>query len=150
MALKNSSNLLKDEYDVITGQTGGIIVKNKQITALLYGWIVVFGLMLFTSIILAFFLQITTLDDPLLSRITFGLGLISLFIGGFIAGMKGKSKGWLNGGMIGVGFTLFVYLVQYLGYKQAFSLEQSFYHLGYILSALIGGVIGVNFVSSKQ
>lgn len=125
-------------------------MKNKQIIALLYGWITVFGLMLVMSIFIAFFLHMTSLDNPLYSKLTFGLGLISLFIGGFIAGMKGKAKGWLNGAIIGIGFTLFVFFVQYLGYKQAFSLEQSFYHLGYILSALIGGVIGVNFVSSEQ
>ena len=79
-----------------------------------------------------------------------GIGLISLFIGGLIAGIKGKSKGWMIGAAIGIGFTLFVFLVQYLGYKQGFTLEQSLYHLGYLLAAIVGGVFGVNSVANEN
>src|SRR5690625_4251667 len=122
-------------------------MKNNQFSALLYGWIVVFILVFITSFVLAFLLRFTTLNDPVLSWITLGIGLISLFIGGLVAGMKGKSKGWFIGGITGIGFTLFVFLVQYLGYKQPFSFEQSLHHLGYIIAALVGGVLGVNFVA---
>lgn len=125
-------------------------MKNNQFTALLYGWIVVFAFILLTSVILAFFLRFTNLNDPTLSWITLIIGIISLFTGGLVAGVKGKSKGWIIGGFTGIGFTLFVFLVQYLGYKQPFSLEQSFHHLGYILAALVGGVFGVNFVASEK
>lgn len=125
-------------------------MKNSQFSALLYGWIVVLGLVLMTSFVLAFFLRFTSLNEPTLSWVTLAVGIISLFIGGLIAGIKGKSKGWVIGGVIGVGFTLFVFLVQYLGYKQSFSLEQLLHHFGYILAALVGGVIGVNFVASEK
>src|SRR5690625_1206043 len=125
-------------------------MNNHQFTALLYGWIVIFSLVFITSIILAFLLRFTLLNEPILSWITLGIGMVSLFIGGLVAGIKGKSKGWVIGGITGIGFTLFVFLVQYLGYKQAFSLEQSLHHLGYILAALVGGVLGVNFVVADK
>jgi|SRR5690625_4672898 len=122
-------------------------MKSNQFTALLYGWIVVFSLVLITSIVLALLLRFTSLNEPTLSWITLVIGLLSLFIGGLVAGLKGQSKGWIIGGITGIGFTLFVFLVQYLGYKQSFSLEQSLHHLGYIIAALVGGVLGVNFVA---
>lgn len=118
----------------------------SQWKALLYGWTVVLGLMLLSSAVLALILRFTSFNDPTLSWVTLGIGLVSLFIGGLIAGIKGKAKGWLIGAAIGLGFTLFIFLIQYLGYKQGFSLEQLMYHAGYVLAALIGGIFGVNTV----
>lgn len=132
------------------GQTRGSILKNQQFIALLYGWIIVLALILGASLVLALLLRFTSFNEPTLSWATLGIGIISLFIGGLIAGIKGKSKGWIIGAAVGIGFTLFVFLVQYLGYKQAFSFEQSLHHLGYILAAIVGGVFGVNSVSAEH
>lgn len=129
---------------------GGVSVKNKQITALLYGWIVTLGLILVASVLLAIFIRFTALNDSLISTITLSIGLIALFIGGLVAGIKGKHKGWIIGGLIGIGFSLFTFLVQYLGYDQVFTFKQSLHHGGYILAALIGGVLGVNFVEGEN
>lgn len=125
-------------------------MKRNHFIALIYGWIVVFGLILLSSVILAFFLKFTSLSESQVTYITLSIGLISLFIGGIVAGIKGKGYGWLIGGITGIGFTIFIFLVQYLGYKQGFSLEQSLHHLGYILAALIGGIIGVNAVVGEK
>ncbi len=125
-------------------------MRKEHITALLYGWIVILGLMLIASAILALLLRFTSFNDPLLSWITLSIGLISLFIGGLVAGVKGKAKGWIIGSMIGIGFTCFIFLVQYLGYKQSFSLEQLLYHFGYILAAIVGGIFGVNTVETNS
>src|SRR5690625_2956161 len=100
-------------------------MRKQQFTALMYGWIVVLGLILITSFILALLLRFTTFNDPTLSWVAFVIGLIALFIGGFVAGIKGKAQGWVIGGIIGIGFTLLTFFVQYLGYHQGFSLEQS-------------------------
>jgi len=130
----------------VDNRIGGISMRKQQFIGLLYGWIVVLGLILISSIILAVLLQFTAFNDPTLSWVAFGTGLVSLFIGGMIAGIKGKAKGWVIGGITGIGFTLFIFLVQYLGYQQGFTMEQSLHHLGYILAALLGGVIGVNII----
>ena len=116
----------------------------SQFTGLLYGWVVIFGLILISSIGLALLLRFSTFKEPALSWVTLVIGLLSLFIGGLIAGMKGKTKGWLIGGVTGAGFTLFTFLVQYLGYQHGFSVEQSLHHAGFIGAALLGGIIGVN------
>lgn len=119
-------------------------MKRQQLTALMYGWITVLGLVFIASVILALLLRFTTFNEPTLSWVTFIVGLVCLFIGGVVAGMKGKAKGWIIGGITGIGFTLFIFLIQYLGYKQMFSLEQFLHHVAYIIAALLGGIIGVN------
>ncbi|MGX9932083.1 TIGR04086 family membrane protein [Virgibacillus salarius] len=121
----------------------------QHVTALLYGWITVLGLILVASFILALLLRFTSFNEPTLSWVTLIIGLLSLFIGGMAAGMKGKEKGWMIGSVTGVGFTLFIFLVQYLGYQQGFTLEQSLHHMGYIAAALLGGSVGVNIVGPQ-
>ncbi|MBP2256616.1 TIGR04086 family membrane protein [Virgibacillus alimentarius] len=125
-------------------------MKKQQLTALLYGWIVVLGLIFASSIVLALLLRFTSFSEPMLSWVTLVIGLICLFIGGIVAGVKGKAKGWIIGGITGFGFTLFTFLVQYLGYQQIFSFEQALHHVGYIAAALFGGVIGVNVVANDE
>lgn len=129
---------------------GDVDMRNKQIVALFYGWTVILALILVTSMLLALILRFTKFNEPTLSVVTLTVGLLVLFIGGFVAGIKGKTKGWMIGGTIGIGFTLFIFFVQYLGYKQSFTLNQSLHHIGYLFSSLIGGVIGVNFVGDEK
>lgn len=122
----------------------------QMLNALLFGWIAVLSLFLISSVIIALLLKVTSLGENLLQWIALVIGILSLFIGGMIAGLKGKTKGWIVGGITGIGFTLFIFLVQFLGYHQGFSIEQTLHHLGYTLAALIGGVIGVNITGDTR
>jgi putative membrane protein (TIGR04086 family) len=61
-----------------------------------------------------------------------------------MSGGKGKTKGWMLGGSTGILYTLFVFLFQYLGLDSSPSSEQLIYHGCYILTAMMGGVLGVN------
>lgn len=124
-------------------------MRNKQFEALLMGWIIVFAVIMLASIILAFLLKFTSLAPSIIPWITLCIGMIALFSGGVVAGIKGRVKGWAIGGSIGLGFTLFTFLIQFLGYNEWFTISQSLHHLGYILVACLGGMIGVN-VAPKQ
>ncbi|WP_010651023.1 TIGR04086 family membrane protein [Oceanobacillus massiliensis] len=119
-------------------------MQKNQFIALLYGWIVVFGIILISSFILALIWNFTALKESGLQWATLVIGLLALFSGGITAGIKGKAKGWMIGGATGIGFSLIIFLIQYLGYQQGFSLEQGLYHLSYLAAALLGGIIGVN------
>ncbi|KPH77093.1 MULTISPECIES: TIGR04086 family membrane protein [Bacillaceae] len=125
-------------------------MRKQLFHALLFGWITVLGLILISSVIIAFLLKVTSLDENLLSWIALVIGILSLFIGGLITGLKGKAKGWIVGAITGIGFTIFTFLVQYLGYHQGFSMEQSLHHIGFIFAAVIGGVIGVNIIGDTS
>lgn len=122
----------------------------RQFIALLYGWIFILAFSLISSFILALILQFTEISQWMLSWIAFSVGLIGLFIGGMITGMKGKSKGWVIGGLSGVGFTTFIFLVQFLGYQNGFSTSQIVHHSVFILVAMLGGMIGVNMFQSEN
>ncbi|MEN2467670.1 TIGR04086 family membrane protein [Ornithinibacillus sp. FSL M8-0202] len=125
-------------------------MRNQQFTALLYGWIVVLGLILVSSMALALLLRFSTFNEPATDWVTLVIGLISLFIGGAVAGAKGKQKGWMIGAITGLGFTVFTFLVQYLGYQVGFNLQQAIHHFFYILAALFGGAVGVNITSNQE
>ncbi|HEX6595138.1 MAG TPA: TIGR04086 family membrane protein [Bacillota bacterium] len=121
-------------------------MRQQPFLGLLYGWTIIFGLMLGASFLLALLLRFSSFNEPTLSWVTLIIGLITLFIGGVVSGAKSKAKGWIIGGLTGLGFTIFTFFVQYLGYQQPFSLEQTLHHIGFITAAIIGGMIGVNIV----
>lgn len=125
-------------------------MESKPFIGMLYGWIVILGSIFIMSIILTFIFRMTAMTEVSLTWITLAIGLIILFIGGIVAGIKGKQKGWVIGGAVGIGFTLFTFIVQYLGYHEPFSISQFMYHIGYIFAATIGGVLGVNMSSTEQ
>ncbi|BAC13987.1 hypothetical conserved protein [Oceanobacillus iheyensis HTE831] len=125
-------------------------MNKNQWTALLYGWVALFGILIISSFILALLLNFTEFSESALSLVTLIIGILALFIGGLIAGLKGKNKGWMIGAMIGVGFTLLIFLVQYLGYQQGFTLKQTAYHSLYLAVALLGGIIGVNLSGTEE
>lgn len=125
-------------------------MKNQQVVGILYGWIIALSLILVASLFIALFLQFTSFNEPSLSWITLFAGLISLFVSGLIAGIKGKNNGWIIGAITGIGFTLFTFSVQYLAYNQGFSIQQGLHHLAYIGSALFGGMFGVNLITTKK
>jgi len=118
--------------------------RQNHFIALLYGWVTVFAFILISSFILALLLQYTAFSQTALSWTTLIIGFAVLFIGGIVTGMKGKAKGWLIGGIMGFGFSLFIFLVQYFGLNELFSGEQMLHHAGLIVIALIGGIFGVN------
>ncbi|KGP73909.1 TIGR04086 family membrane protein [Pontibacillus yanchengensis] len=119
------------------------MTKNRM-TALAYGWGTIFTMMILSSLILALILKFTSMTETTLQWATLILGLLILFIGGFISGAKGNEKGWMLGIFTGLGFSLIVLLFQYLGFQEGMGMTQLFYHGGYILMALLGGMIGVN------
>jgi len=121
----------------------------NSFSAILYGVITTFIIVLTFSIVLSLLLRFTSIQESSLTWIIVALSFLALFIGGFVSGGKGKQKGWLVGASTGLLFTLLVFLVQFLGYQNSFSIEQIAYHIGYIIVALLGGVIGVNTAGKR-
>ncbi|MGG0716349.1 TIGR04086 family membrane protein [Robertmurraya massiliosenegalensis] len=122
--------------------------KNHGI-AVLYGVIAIFLLLIISSFIFSIILRFTSTQESSLGVITTIISFITLFAGGFITGRKGKEKGWLIGTLTGVLYTIIIFLFQYLGYDSLFSLEQMIYHVCYIITAMMGGILGVNMSTPK-
>lgn len=118
--------------------------------AVLYGVITIFIIAIVSSFIFSILLRFTSIEENSLEFIVTAISFATLFLGGCISGGKGKKKGWLVGGLTGLIYTLIIFLFQYLGYDQLFTLEQIIYHICFILTAMMGGILGVNLSSSKS
>jgi putative membrane protein (TIGR04086 family) len=132
----------------VFGREMEMIEDSKNIgSAVLYGTSAIFILAILSSLIFATLLNFSSLQETSLRFIITAISFISLFLGGFIAGRKGKLKGWLLGGLSGLIYSVVVFLYQYLGLDQLFDFEQTVYHLCYILISMMGGILGVNTAS---
>lgn len=122
---------------------------NRAAKAVFYGLVFIFAIIFIVGLILSFILRFSNVTEQSLQWTTAIITFIALFIGGFIAGGKGKESGWILGGITGLSFVIIVLLIQYLGFNASIELTQLLYHLAYIVTAALGGIIGVN-VSNKS
>ncbi|NLI67321.1 MAG: TIGR04086 family membrane protein [Bacilli bacterium] len=119
-------------------------------SALFYGWLAILLMMLLSSLLMAFLIRYSSISEMTVTYIALIIGFLTLLFGGLVAGLKGKANGLLLGLFTGLGFTLMTFLVQYLGFDDVFSLKQLLYHIGYILCAVFGSIIGVNVSSAVK
>lgn len=126
-------------------ERGKVRMESKRLgLAIMYGLITVFMLAIVISLIFSLLLRFTSLQETSVAWIIVTLSFITLFIGGFISGGRGKEKGWLLGGATGGAYTLVIFLFQYLGNDSLFTMQQMLFHLGFIGIAALGGIFGVN------
>jgi putative membrane protein (TIGR04086 family) len=118
--------------------------------AVFYGVVTIFLLATVVSFVLSLILKFTNAQESSLTWLVLICSLLSAFIGGFVAGGKGKERGWLVGGFTSLLFTLIVLLFQFLGFDQSFTAQQWLYHLGFLVVAMLGGIIGVNVSTSRN
>ncbi len=118
--------------------------------AVLHGVIAIFVFAILSSLIFSLLLAFTSVQESSLKYIVTTVSFISLFIGGFITGKNGKQKGWLIGGATGIIYSTIIFLFQFLGHDSLFSMEQLIYHICYILTAMMGAILGVNMSSSNS
>ncbi|WP_223702948.1 TIGR04086 family membrane protein [Sutcliffiella deserti] len=110
----------------------------------MYGLITIFMFAVAISFVFSLLLRFTSLQESSIAWIILTLSFLTLFIGGFVSGGKGKEKGWVLGATTGGAYTLVIFLFQYLGNDSLFTLHQMLFHLGFIGVATLGGIIGVN------
>lgn len=118
--------------------------------AILYGLITIFVIALATSLLFSLLLKFTSLTESSISWFLLGLSGLAMFIGGFVAGGKGKEKGWLIGGATAFLYSIIIFLFQFLGYGNIFTIEQTVYHGGFLVVAMLGGIFGVNMASARS
>lgn len=124
-------------------------MRKNQMLAVLYGCASTLVLLIIGNSILSIAIQSQFVTNENIFFVSFTVGLAILFISGLIAGMKGKEHGWLLGGFVGLAFIIMTFFIQYVGLEEQVSLKQSFYLITYMLSSMIGSVVGVNFTYKK-
>lgn len=116
---------------------------------IMYGTIVIFVFAAACSLVFSLILRFSSLTETSLQLSITIASFLVLFIGGFISGKLSGQKGLLSGGATGFLYSLVMILYQYLGHDAIFSLEQFIYHLCFIVTAMMGGVLGVNMSPKK-
>jgi putative membrane protein (TIGR04086 family) len=118
--------------------------------AVLFGVIAIFLLAIVSSFIFSLLLKFTSVQESSLQYVMTSISFLSMFIGGLITGGNGKQKGWMIGGATGLVYSVIIFLFQFLGYDSLFSFEQIIYHSCYIITAMMGGILGVNIAGGPQ
>jgi putative membrane protein (TIGR04086 family) len=123
-----------------TGNANPVKVKSPLFTGLVYAFV----FMGICTLVLSLMLWLSNFQEHSLSTAAFVIHAVAVLAGGFTAGRNTLRKGWLNGGSVGLVYTLIIMLVGFLGFDAGLNL-QSLLLLAICLAAgAIGGMLGVN------
>ncbi len=109
-------------------------------SGILYTLIIV----LFSSLLISLFISFTNLSDYYLAYVAYAVNAISVFFGGLIAGRKRGERGLFYGGVTGIFYGLFLYLIGMLGFDAFWEVRYLIYIIAAFLFGASGGIIGVN------
>lgn len=71
--------------------------------------------------------------------------MVSLLVGCMYLGKNSKSKGWLEGLKIGIGISLLLFMISFLGFE-SFGVKNIIYYLVIILVSMLGSMFGIRNV----
>lgn len=138
------------QFSCLKGKERETIEAKKMGSAILFGTGTILVIAAAASLIFALMLRFTSLEESSISLAVTIISFLALFVGGFMSGGKGKEKGLVLGGLTGLLFSLGVFLFQYLGYDSLFSVKQFVYHGCFIVTCMMGGILGVNVSGGKS
>lgn len=114
------------------------------IRPILFGIVSIVSILFIFSLILSLLLHFTMIQEASIQWFLLPITLLTLFIGGVIAGYQSGQKGWYIGGLTGLTFLLIAWLVSFLGFDMLVTLKSLLIYVAYLLLAMIGGMFGVN------
>jgi putative membrane protein (TIGR04086 family) len=116
----------------------------------LSGLVAIVSILFLASLILTLILHFTSVQEASVQWFLLPITLLTLFIGGVIAGYKSGARGWYFGGLTGLTFLLLAWLVSFLGFDSVFTYTNLLLYLSYLLLAIVGGVVGVNLSPKRN
>jgi len=116
----------------------------RIISSVLYGVLTIFILVIGASLLSSLILRYTNVTENSFFWILIGFSFVAMFIGGFISGGRSGERGWFAGTLTALLYSFVVLFTQYLSFNQWFDTQQMGMHAGYLIAAILGGMIGVN------
>lgn len=120
---------------------------NERLNLIAIGKGIIVSYIVVISLFIIFAIILTYADFPerLISPAVLIATIISILVAGTTATKNLRSKGWLNGGIVGFIYMLFLYVLSSLVFRD-FSIRREAVYLTLIgiLSGSIGGIIGIN------
>ena len=123
----------------------------SNITKIIKGIIFSYIITIPIFIIFAFILTYTDFPEKFITPAVVIVTITSILMAGSIASKSLKSRGWLNGGIVGLIYMLVLYLLSSILFNN-FSLDRQVISMIFIgfLSGSIGGIIGINAKKSSR
>ena len=129
-----------------TGQTAkNIINEHANIVSMVKGIGIAYLITIPLFWIFAFFLYYTDFPDKFFPSAVIITTLVSILVAGWISTSRIKSKGWLNGGIVGLLYMGILFLVSSLAYRD-YSINSHviiMFIIG-VITGSIGGILGIN------
>lgn len=127
-------------------------IKNRlNIISILKGIIVSYIITIPAFVIFSFILTYTDFPERFISAVVVIVSIVSILAAGIVAIKNVSSKGWMNGGIVGFIYTLVLYLLSSIVFKN-FSIDRNVVSMTAIgiLSGSIGGIIGINIQENSH
>lgn len=126
-----------------------VLYDRVNFTSMIKGIIISYLITIPTFIIFAFILTYTNFPERFIPAAVTITTIISVLIAGSTATKNVKSKGWMNGGVVGLVYMFILYLFSSIIFKN-FSIDRQVVTILIIglITGAIGGIIGINLKKS--
>ncbi|MEK8131518.1 TIGR04086 family membrane protein [Paenibacillus filicis] len=102
------------------------------------------GVALIGTLLASLLMLGTGLSENSWLAVTLFIHGLALLVGGIITGKRCESRGWYHGGLLGLAYTLVVWLIGFLAYDSSFTRELMMIAGLALAAGAFGGMIGVN------
>lgn len=110
----------------------------------------IIGSLLIITFIITIFNYFNIINNKAISIFKILIPVISLFIGGFYAGKNSSNKGYLEGLKLGMVFSIFLLIFNFLALDNSFKFKYLLFYLIIIISSILGSMIGININKKNQ
>ncbi|KYO63973.1 TIGR04086 family membrane protein [Thermovenabulum gondwanense] len=124
----------------ITVKRSPLLDTRKVLSGILLAFLLTIIFLLLFSVIIYF----SSIAEEFISKLAVIVMALSIAVSSFITSRGIESKGWLNGGLIGLLYTAAIIIIKILFYKEDITASSLFDVLFGFLIGAISGAIGVN------
>lgn len=116
----------------------------KRLKKLGFSFVYIIGSILIITFIITLLNYFNIISDNIISIFKILIPVISLFIGGLYIGKNSNIKGYLEGLKLGLIFSIFLLIFNFLAFSNTFKLKYVLFYLIIIASSILGSMIGIN------
>lgn len=119
-------------------------LKNKALSYFIFIIILAITIIIYTSLL---YFGVISSNDNTVKTVSFVMGLVLFLILGLISGLKEKKSGWLAGFTSSLFLVLIVIFINMI--SKNLTVMSLIKYLAYVISSMLGGIIGVNIITKK-
>ena len=116
----------------------------KYLKKLGFSFLYIIGTILISTFIITLLNYFNIISDKVISIFKILIPILSLFIGGFYIGKRSNNKGYLEGLKLGLIFSIFLLIFNFLAFSNSFKLKYLLFYIIIITSSILGSMIGIN------